>query len=1541
MKWGKKKDNMNVRILHNTRTSNNKFTASISNPIRGETRQWIIALFMISIMIIFPKVFAANPGHPASSISPGTFESGNFIFPNNLQINQNLTVSNNLLFVDNQTGNVGIGTTAPSTKLNVIGGFDILNPGSTPSGMRTGSDADAGRVWVEYGSHNAPLLILSDYDDLPRIAFRQTGTGNESNPQYEAWIGMASNLSNNIAIMGGNVGIGTTSPVSKLDVRGQIAGRGWLNIWNAGAVGTLAGGDSRSAITFGGSDSPQGWYLGQVENSTAANTALGFWKWSGAGAGWNMVLKDGNVGIGTSDPAYKLDVRSGLNNEGSQIAYIASNDNVITSQTTGGTWEQLDWTMEGFKFNSGSYTNISGVALYIKRSTKASLTGWIRVRLYSDNAGVPGSVLVYGTTMYANRISATGSWYYFSLRSSLTTNTNYWIIIERSGLESDDIYLDSRTDVSNHIYWSGSSWVSEAKSLRYYVYAYSSKGLYAYSLGSGSQDYGMGIQGLSYTSPGVYGYSQSNYGVRGSSINTWGGVFVGASGVYGEAVSGSGTAVGGYTYNTRSGQIFYGYQTYSLFTGNALELKMADNTLSKVFYYNGSAFTDRTTTACQSGGSTFTLLTDTDDTMYFGLTSKFTQLQFDISTAGAGLNLVWEYSAGSGVWNTLTLSYDETKNLTRDGIVTWSDPGASWVTDTVNGTSAYWIRLRTTTNPSTAPTVYLACRSGFTGYLSRMYNAGQEKLRVDSQGRLYVANEIYPGTTTEEDGIQTSRYIYDTGSAIGTNSGLYVAGSVGIGTMNPQKKLDVVGDINATGGLYAGNGLTVSSGTISVPTNSIACGAVNEGSGTDICSDLEEETHASEHDGSGISVSGDQINVNTLPGGGIEISSDALSLNRSCSANQILKWSGTNWVCAADDVGTGMTSWNIAGDSGIDSVTNGQTVTIAGGVNGIDTVESGRTVTINLDWSEVGTDAIPESKIDFDTSCASTNKLYVNGNDLACGTDYTCSSTACTVGSDDTLNGPSVGANLNMNNYLIENIGNAGTDFTSGGGLNLAGNIVISGGGTNTISGNSNFDGGTLYVDATNHRVGIGTTAPLYPLHVTKTSNDLSSNEALNYNEFVMNPSNTITAWKRAMYFNVYVNGYGGQSGNDITAISGNVFNNQTEGTIPLVTGASIPIRIINAGNITTGKGYSTLPILTSSGNMTTWRGFDARSPSISGTGILTNSYAVYIEPQKVTGVTDGYGIYQAGANDRNYFAGSIGIGTTLPTGRLDIRNDAAAANLILDATGSQLGVVYSGGGDELRLGSNNSYDDIVISPSGNVGIGTTAPDATLDVNGAATIGGDIGYTNVYQTKLWVGQGNIHVYGNEDLIEVAGTQYGRLRLGNAWNYSGIYADTATDGSANTLVLGASSGKIYLNGNVGVATASPSYKLDVSGDIRTTGCLIYNGGTLGTCVSDENLKNIIGQFYVQSPLEKVTKLQPVKYTFKSDPNQTLVGLLANEVEKIVPELIEIKDDQKQIKYGEMQWLLLEAIKEQQKQIEQQQKEIDELKNEIQRLKLVKD
>ncbi|MBV8337665.1 MAG: hypothetical protein JO358_19970 [Alphaproteobacteria bacterium] len=59
------------------------------------------------------------------------------------------------------------------------------------------------------------------------------------------------------------------------------------------------------------------------------------------------------------------------------------------------------------------------------------------------------------------------------------------------------------------------------------------------------------------------------------------------------------------------------------------------------------------------------------------------------------------------------------------------------------------------------------------------------------------------------------------------------------------------------------------------------------------------------------------------------------------------------------------------------------------------------------------------------------------------------------------------------------------------------------------------------------------------------------------------------------------------------------------------------------------------------------WDYYAAAPISVTG-GTLPNLYGLYIEPMQITNVTAGWGIYQAGTADRNYFAGDTTFGAAV-----------------------------------------------------------------------------------------------------------------------------------------------------------------------------------------------------------------------------------------------------------------------------------------------------
>lgn len=115
--------------------------------------------------------------------------------------------------------------------------------------------------------------------------------------------------------------------------------------------------------------------------------------------------------------------------------------------------------------------------------------------------------------------------------------------------------------------------------------------------------------------------------------------------------------------------------------------------------------------------------------------------------------------------------------------------------------------------------------------------------------------------------------------------------------------------------------------------------------------------------------------------------------------------------------------------------------------------------------------------------------------------------------------------------------------------------------------------------------------------------------------------------------------------------------------------------------------------------------------------------------------------------------------------------------------------------------------------------------------------------------------------------------------------------------------------------------------------NTTGVLTVNGTAYP---SDTRFKKQISN--IQHPLQKILSLNGVEYFMRSEEfphmhftNDKQVGLLAQEVERVLPEAVQVinADGYKGVDYAKLVPLLIEGIKEQQRQI-------NELKNLVEQL-----
>ena len=119
-----------------------------------------------------------------------------------------------------------------------------------------------------------------------------------------------------------------------------------------------------------------------------------------------------------------------------------------------------------------------------------------------------------------------------------------------------------------------------------------------------------------------------------------------------------------------------------------------------------------------------------------------------------------------------------------------------------------------------------------------------------------------------------------------------------------------------------------------------------------------------------------------------------------------------------------------------------------------------------------------------------------------------------------------------------------------------------------------------------------------------------------------------------------------------------------------------------------------------------------------------------------------------------------------------------------------------------------------------------------------------------------------------------------------------------------------------NNRVGINSATPTEALDVIGSVKATD---FN------TTSDKNLKDNIKT--IENPLSKVLSIRGVNFEWK-DSNKASAGVIAQEVEKVLPELV-TGQNTKTVNYNGLIGLLIETVKEQQKQIDTLNEKISKL------------
>jgi hypothetical protein len=313
---------------------------------------------------------------------------------------------------------------------------------------------------------------------------------------------------------------------------------------------------------------------------------------------------------------------------------------------------------------------------------------------------------------------------------------------------------------------------------------------------------------------------------------------------------------------------------------------------------------------------------------------------------------------------------------------------------------------------------------------------------------------------------------------------------------------------------------------------------------------------------------------------------------------------------------------------------------------------------------------------------------------------------------------------------------------------------------------------------------------------------------------------------------------------------------------------------------------------------------------------------------------------------------GNVGVGTSTPVLdmhvnttdtpaiRLEQNNSGGFTAQTWDVAGNEANFfvrdVTSGSRLPFRIRPGAPTSSIDISASGNVGILNASPGAPLDVSGNTLIlGADDGLTTRTNntTKTSRVTSPPFAVANLNFAYTGGLTNSTDNVAAVGGgFSGVSAATVvaffTAGNTNT-AIGTERMRIASNGRVGIGTTAPDQLLSVNGDASKVG-----GGSWQT-FSDERLKNINGSF--NSGLKAVMRLQPLRYEYKPDnalgikPVGERIGVGAQAVQQVIPEAVtKNAEGYLMVNNDPIIWTMVNAIKE-------QQKEIAELKQQIRQLR----
>ena len=330
-----------------------------------------------------------------------------------------------------------------------------------------------------------------------------------------------------------------------------------------------------------------------------------------------------------------------------------------------------------------------------------------------------------------------------------------------------------------------------------------------------------------------------------------------------------------------------------------------------------------------------------------------------------------------------------------------------------------------------------------------------------------------------------------------------------------------------------------------------------------------------------------------------------------------------------------------------------------------------------------------------------------------------------------------------------------------------------------------------------------------------------------------------------------------------------------------------------------------------------------------------------------------------------NYFADKIGIGTTVPDAQLhvnngDIKIEDSYPFILLEpalntnnqgisfrnASNSERAFIgYHGSGNNVMI-NNSGYPapDLIVTPTGDVGIGTATPGRKLEVLGQLMVTNLNTYPTAKQSTM------VMRHYSNPALDFA---YFKAQTSATQNLVNFGGGAGANAAATAVVFFSTPGISDLNGTERMRIRGDGrVRISSTGgstthDLTLHGTAAKTGGGSWAGISDRRLKQNVRKF--DGGLKEVMEIKPVYYQYKEgiDPlRKEYVGVIAQEMQKVAPYTVEEKEvtfeegEKRTIEYDNIltydgtavTYMLVNAVQEQQAQIEERDEAIEDLQAE---------